>query len=161
VLASCACVRPLNFCVISPQPKIRIVGWLISWIDVCEGAPLFPRRVVGSGCPGSGLSPVIPSRLSLGMPPRTGRKPHHRVVDKVLTEQGTAIVPRWRGPGHLLRRQVIDASMNPPASHAGTLILLRRWGSGRMIGQCTLEPHPLFSRSLRCRIAPAIRTRLR
>jgi hypothetical protein len=34
----------------------------------------------------------MPNLLSLGMPPRTGRKPHRGVVDKLQTEQGSARV---------------------------------------------------------------------
>jgi hypothetical protein len=70
-------------------------------------APLFPRRVEVGGCPGTGLSPFMVKRVSHGMPPHTGCRSHRSVVDKVQTDQGNALAPRWRGQGHLQRRQGI------------------------------------------------------
>jgi hypothetical protein len=82
----------------------------------------------------------MPNLLVLGMPPQKRREGHRGVVDKVRTVKGNSQVQRWRGPGH----RVAAAGRALPVAtsrRAGqnSSVQLRRYVSGRMIGQCNLE----------------------
>jgi hypothetical protein len=87
--------RPLNSGVISPclfSEHLVCTALVEKWV---HGSAPFPRRVEVGGCPGSEVPPVMVNRLLQGMPPRKARRPHLKVVDKVPTDQGTALVQRW------------------------------------------------------------------